>query len=297
MKKEKKEILSKHNKAYLDYVAAVNKVQQEELHSKNYKIASDFLNNTYYNRGSLDMEEELFNIIGNHSLENDYLYLTDSDKKEGRIERYKKLLDFMVDLSDEQINSNIFLKSTKELIDNPIDCKIILDRLKNKIGGNSDKLISTEMEIPKTVKKVLPKRIHTTKYVKYYNPKVYKYEYIDALDSEHQHIYNDYNTFVYRQTALVENIYLLQLNTILSNVDELGCEYLQLYYNPTVYGCDDERQLILTFNISPIKKEKENKEEINEELIDETVTNFKKILDLGLVDIDILKEDKNTFTK
>lgn len=288
----------KENELYKDYPTAIafyeriKQIQSEELKSDRYMLAYSYLTNNYWNRKNKKLEEELFKIIGTSDLEDSMFDKSDEYRKSIKMKKYETLKQFMTSLSKEQINSNIFLKSSYLFMDMSSDvCLNIMTDLYDKINNeNISNLSFLEFPIPKKTQELIPNYIPDKKGIKYYRPQAYKIELIDVLDLEHKYVYDDYNSLVNRIGKLAEEIYYLQLNEIVSKIPNLECYYFQLYHP----GYNNH------FNISFFNSTKQNNlvsQEIEftptDEFIKTTVTSFKKLLDMGLIDVSVL-EDKNT---
>lgn len=104
-------------------------------------------------------------------------------------------------------------------------------------------------------------------------------------------MYHDYNSLVSKIGKLAEDVYYLQLNEMISNIPILEeCYHFQVYY----LGYNN--RFIASFSVRTKQKNQTSQGNDNtqfKEYIENTVTNFKQLLDMGLVDISVL-EDKNT---
>ena len=213
-------------------------------------------------------------------------------QKSVRTKRYEILKQFIGSLTEEQINSNIFLKNTY-LFMNMSDevCSNIMTELSNKISNeNVSGTLTLELEIPEKTKKLIPDYICDHTGVKYYRPEAYRIEHIDVLDAYHKYVYDDYNSLVEKIGKLAEDVYYLQLNEMVSNTPSLECYHFQVYHP----GYNNH--FIASFFVRAKQNNQTSQEKDfipTEDFIQNTVANFKQILDMGLVDISVL-EDKNT---
>ena len=116
------------------------------------------MENHYWNRENKDLEEELFKIVGTYGLEDSLINKSDEYQKSIRFKRYAQLKTFFEGLSEEQINSNVFLKIANLYMKiSSKECERILSELNEKIeGADSIKSIEIERPIPETNQKHLP---------------------------------------------------------------------------------------------------------------------------------------------
>ncbi len=289
--KETKEELYKDYPTEEEFYEEIKQIQNEELNSDRYMLAYAFLTNNYWNRENKELEEKLFKIIGTYGLEEDMFDKSSEHHKSVRTKRYEVLKQFIGSLSLEQINSNIFLKSTYLFMNMSNEvCSTIMTELYDKInGGNVSSSLTLELEIPEKTQELIPNYISGLRGIKYYRPKAYRTAYIDVLDSTHKYVYNDYNSLVRKIGKLAEDVYYLQLNEMVYNTPSLECYHFQVYHP----GYNDH--FIASFFIGT-KQNNQISQEIDytptDEFIQTTVTNFKQLLDMGLIDLSVL-EDKN----
>lgn len=231
-KKEKIKDINKDYSTIKEYFNKIERIQNNELKSERYVLAYSYLSNNYWNRENKDLEEELFKIIGLCGLEDSLINESSEYKKLIRLERYEKLKQFINSLSEEQINSNLFLKKTSLFMDLcEEDCSNIMYELYKKINGdNVSKSYTLELPIPNKIQEHIPNYIKTSAGIKYYNPKQYKVDYINILDKEHKYVYEDYNTVVEVIGKLAEDIYFLQLNNILFKNSSIRCNHFYVYH-------------------------------------------------------------------
>lgn len=289
--KETKEELYKDYPTEEEFYEEIKRIQNEELNSDRYMLAYAFLTNNYWNRENKKLEEELFKIIGTYGLEEDMFDKSSEHHKSVRTKRYEILKQFIGSLSLEQINSNIFLKSTYLFMNMSNEvCSTIMTELYDKInGGNVSGSLTLELEIPEKTQELIPNYISGLRGIKYYRPEAYRTEYIDVLDSTHKYVYDDYNSLVRKIGKLAEDVYYLQLNEMVYNTPSLECYHFQVYHP----GYNDH--FIASFFIRT-KQNNQFSQKIDftptDEFIQTTVTNFKQLLDMGLIDVSVL-EDKN----
>ena len=109
-RKDKKETVVRNYPTKEEYLAEINRIQNEELNSDRYVKIRKSLENHYWNRENKNLEEELFKIVGTYGLDDSLINKSDEYQKSVRLKRYAQLKKFFKGLSEEQINSNIFLK-------------------------------------------------------------------------------------------------------------------------------------------------------------------------------------------
>ena len=235
MKKNEKKIVEKINREYPtkeEYFQEVARIQSEELKSDRYTLAYEFLKNNYWDRKNKNLEDELFKII---EIEDPMYDKSDNYKKDVRMKKFELLKQFMNSLTDDQLESNIFLKYAKIFKEISIlDCSNIIRELNNKIKCYNGSPIQLNCQMTDQTQKCILEHISTQTCIKYYRPQDYKLDYINVLDPKHQYVYNDYNMCVNKIIKLVEDIYFLQINDILYSVPSAICYHFQVY-NPGHY--------------------------------------------------------------
>ena len=290
--KETKEKLYKDYPTKEEFYEEIKQIQKEELNSDRYMLAYAFLTNNYWNRENKELEEELFKIIGTYGLEEDMFDKSSEHHKPARTKRYEILKQFIGSLSLEQINSNIFLKRTYLFMNMSNEvCSTIMTELYDKInGGDVSGSLTLKLEIPEKTQELIPNYIPVLRGIKYYRPEAYRTEYIEVLDSTHKYVYNDYNSLVRKIGKLAEDVYYLQLNEMVYNIPSLEC------YNFQVYHPGYNNHFITSFFIRP-KQNNQFSQIIDSTPTDESiqtiVTHFKKLLNMGLIDVVSVLEDKN----
>lgn len=289
-RKNKKETVVRNYPTKEEYLAEINRIQSEELNSDRYVKVRKSLENHYWNRENKDLEEELFKIVGTYGLEDSLINKSDEYQKSIRLKRYAQLKTFFEGLSEEQINSNVFLKIANLYMKiSSKECERILSELNEKIEGvDSIKSIKIERPIPETTQKHLPDYVNTQCAVLYYDPSAYKTDYVDVLDSSHINVYRDYNDLVGKITKLAEDIYFLELNyQIVRNFNNLICYHFQIYHPG-----HDNKFIASFFLREPKKSINEDKPVVEEDFIETTINNFQLLIDLGIVDIATSQEEK-----
>lgn len=216
------------NKTKEEFEKEIKTINENELKSSRYWNAYIYLANNYWNRRNLELENELFKIIGVYGLEKDMINESNDTVKLTRLKIYSILNQFMDSLTEEQIDSNIFLKTADIFIKNSNkDCLDIINHVNNFKNIDS---ISMDYPIPQYIQNYIPEYINTQVGIEYYKPEDYKIEYIDVLDLEHKYVYDDYNLCVKRLGKILEDIYFLEINNILYNNPNLICYHFQVYH-------------------------------------------------------------------
>lgn len=118
----------------------IKNINEKELKSAKYWNTYLYLKNNYWNRKNIELENDLFKLIGINGLEKDMINESTSIVKEVRLKKYNILNQFINSLSEDQINSNLFLKTAEIFIrTSNKDCKDIINKA-NKF--NNKNLIS-----------------------------------------------------------------------------------------------------------------------------------------------------------
>lgn len=146
-KKNRKEI----NRDYPtkeEFYREIEQIQSDELKSDRYMLVYSFLTYNYWNRQNKDLEDELFKIIGKYDLRKSMFNKSSEYKKNVAMKKYEKLKQFIGSLSEEQINSNIFLKNTYLFMNMSNEvCSTIMAELYDRI--NSENIpISLTLKLP-----------------------------------------------------------------------------------------------------------------------------------------------------
>lgn len=285
-RKTKKETVVKNYPTKEEYLAEINRIQSKELNSDRYGKVRESLEKHYWNRENKDLEEELFKIVGTYGLEDSLINKSNEYQKSVRLKRYAQLKKFFEGLSEERINSNIFLKIANLYMRISVEeCKEMISQLNIE---NSGKCFSVEYSISETTQKHLPDYVNTQCAVLYYNPSAYKTDYVDVLDSSHIKVYRDYNDLVGKITKIVEDIYFLELNyQLVRYFNNLIC------YHFHVYHPGHDNKFIASFLFCESKKYmNEDNSIVEEDFIETTINNLQSLIDLGIVDIIASQEEK-----
>lgn len=259
-----------------------NKVRQihiDELQSEKYKKVCEYLSKNYYARRNEELETNLLKVVGSYDIDYD-LFNKSRDAKKALVNgEYKKLKGFMSSLSENQINSNIFLKSAYDFMNMSEEvCGEIVLLLQDTVNNGEPKDIS--MSIPEKMGELIPEYAEESIGIPYYNPAEYKTAYINFLDAQHEHIYKDYNFVVRTIGKIAEDICFFKLNEMTLNKPNLECYHFQVYHP----GYDNK--LIARFFTNPeIKKDWY----YTDKYVAETISNFKELLDAGIIDISVLE--------
>ena len=132
-RKNKKETVVRNYPTKKEYLDEINRIQTEELNSDRYAKAKKTLENYSLNRENKDLEQELFKIVGTYGLEGPLINKPFEYQKSVRLRRYVQLKKFFEGLSEEQINSNVFLKIAKLYMEISVgECKEMLSQLNHR---------------------------------------------------------------------------------------------------------------------------------------------------------------------
>ena len=290
-KKENKSELYSDYPTKEEFLKNIEDIQNSELNSDRFKSTYSFLANKYWNRSNIELENELFKIIESIGNEDALLNKSNDYKKSVRSVKFQIMKDFINSLTDEQINSNIYLKCANEFMNMSNDvCSNIINELYNRFNNISESNTYTlELPIPKSTSDLIPNYINRTIGIKYYKPQDYRIEFIPLLEPKYQYVYSDNNELAYKIGRLSEIIYFLKLNEITHNLPQINCYSFQVYHP----GTNDS--LIASFSVKVKDNFQTYQEDIvpDAEFIQTTVNNFKKLIDMGLIDISVL-DNKNT---
>lgn len=174
----------------------------------------------------------------------------------------------------------------------PEECQEILNELKGKMGTETPaKTFNIECAIPETTKKYFLDYVDTQCAVLYYEPIVFKTDYVDVLDPTHIKIYHEYNEFVRKISKITADIYFLELNyQTIKNFNAVICYHFQIY-NPKSSLLEDK--FVASFFSSKSKNIiEEDKPIVEEDFIETTLNNSQSLIDLGIIDISTLQEEK-----
>lgn len=203
-----------------EYLIRKHEIQEQELHSERFARICKFLENNYWNRENIDLEEKLFSIVETYGIEDHLINKPNLKIRQSRFQRYKKLQEFLSTLDLKTISSNIFLTNAFQLVISSYShCVEIYNELLIQISNTMDfddktKKFEISWDIPKILEEFIPLRVQDCVGIPYYRPQDYKVSYIDILDKEHKYVYQDYNKYVDKSKKLAEDIYLLQMNLL-----------------------------------------------------------------------------------
>lgn len=216
-------------------------IQQNELESDRFKNVEKFLNE-YYKRENRELEKKLFKIVGTYGLEDHLINKSFDEKRIYKIKRYNELKKFMNSLTQDQINSNLYLKAVSIFMETSIeDCDLIIKQLKEQISNlelsDENQRLELNINISKEILELLPTTIHEQVGIPYYRPQAYKIAYVNVLDAENSHKYAEYNTYVRNIDKLATDIYHLQMWNLLSAYPEQIYNY---YFSIMNNDCEHE---------------------------------------------------------
>lgn len=205
-----------------EYEENVNNIRRNELQSERFIKTKEFIHN-YNRRGNLELEKELFEIVGTYGLEKELFGKEYEYIKANKEKRYSKLIEFLLSLTADEIASNIYLNSALKILESSTDdCKTIINQLESKISSldlsDEWKRIEITIDIPKEKYSLFPERISEEASTPYFRPHVYKVSYVKRLDENNQYVYKEYNDYVYKMDKLSEDIYDLQIWNLLSKL-------------------------------------------------------------------------------
>lgn len=260
-------------------------IQQNELESDRFKNVEKFLNE-YHKRENRELEKKLFKIIGTYGLEDHLINKSFDEKRIYKIKRYNELKKFMNSLTQEQINSNLYLEAVSTFMETSIeDCEFIIGRLKEKIEvlelSNENQRLELNINIPKERLELLPTKICEYVGIKYYKPQDYKIKHINILDDKNSHKYAEYNEYVRKIEKLATDVYHLQMWNLLSIYPE------QIYnYYFSIINNDFEHKFITEYFVKKCR-EKNDVESENQsyQLSKETKENISKAIGLPFEEI------------
>ena len=235
-------------------------IQRNELDSDRFKKVKIFVND-YYKKENKELEKKLFKIIGTYGLEDNLINKSFDEKKINKIKRYNKLKKFMNSLTEDQINSNLYLQAVSMFMETSIeDCEFIIRRLKEKIEdlelSDENQRLELNINIPTKRLKLLPTSISEQVGIPYYRPQDYKTEYINVLDVENAYIYSEYNRYVRNINKLATDIYHLQMWNLLSAYPE------QIYnYYFSILNNDFEHEFRTAYFVKKCREKNDDKTE------------------------------------
>ena len=192
-------------------------IQNNELESGRFKKIKTFLND-YHTRENVKLEKKLFKIVGTSGLDDNLINKNIDYKIIHKIKRFNKLKHFLNSLTQEQINSNLYLQAVSVFMKTSLeDCKYIIMRLKENLElSDKNQRLELNVNIPVKRLKLLPTIVDEQVGISYYRKQNYKTEYVNVLDDENLHIYSEYNTYVRNINKLATDIYNLQMIELLS---------------------------------------------------------------------------------
>lgn len=260
-------------------------IQRDELDSDRFKKVKIFVND-YYKRENKELEKKLFKIIGTYGLEDHLINISLDEKRINKIKRYNELKNFINSLTQDQINSNLYLRAVSMFMETSIeDCEFIIRRLKEKIEdlelSDENQRLELNINIPTKRLKLLPTSISEQVGIPYYKPQDYKIEYINVLDAENSHIYSEYNIYVKNIHKLATDIYHLQMWNLLSAYPE------QIYnYYFSILNNDSEHEFRTAYFVKKCREKNDDKTGNNQcQLSEKTKENISRAIGLPFDEI------------
>lgn len=250
--------LKKENKKYLtkeEYENQVRLLHQTELDSEVYKKIYTFLQNEFWNRQNIELEEKLFAIIGSYDFEESIWNESFSNKQLKRIKQYEKLKNFIESLSEEQINNNPYLKQASVfMVSSKKDIEYIIKIFEDNLFHNQEEQKSRiEIVLPFREEQICQIPLHKslTSRISYYQPNTYKTSYIPVLDQEHIYVYEEYNEYARKVENLLSDIYFWQLTKEMFSYSE----YVHFCYFQILHNCG-QNEFVASFVLKSLKDKK-----------------------------------------
>ena len=199
--------------SYEQYLKNVKEIQDKEINSNRFIEVLKF-NHKYNNRTNKEIEDELFNYIGNYN-EVYYLNETNIDKKKRYTKTLKKVKKLINSLDSEEIESNIFLSSTDYFLkSSKEDCKKIINELMNEYNSTHtaiNKKISIDIDISKETLNKIKNQIPLQVSIPFYNPSIYKYNYVNIVGDKDLKYYQVYNDIINIIRKICIDVYVCRL--------------------------------------------------------------------------------------
>lgn len=207
----------------------IKEIQNNELNTERFKKINSFID-MYDNRKNLKLELELLKLTRDFNIDASLSNKVYNQIKTSQLEKFNKIKEFIDNLSEDELNSNIILKSAKKLlISSYSDCNKIFKKLiqeYNNLEVSDDvKKIEIEYNIPKERQDDFPVEVPEQIDELQYDLNTQEDSYIYVLDIEYQHIYSKYNDYVRKMMRFATEIYSLQMWNILSNYTQLINSY------------------------------------------------------------------------
>lgn len=260
----------------------VKKIQQKELQSDRFKFVQKFMAD-YRIRSNRDLENKLFKIVGND--EEQLLIKSYDDRKVDKTIRFNELKKFMNSLTQEQINSNIYLKTVAIYMETSIkDCKLIMEQLEEQLSNlkvsDENQNLKLNVNIPKERLNIFPTIIRVQVSVPYCSIPNYKVTSVNVLDEENLQLYNEYNFYVKKINKLANDIYHLQIWNLLSIYPEQINNYYFLIFNN-----DSEQQFKTAYYVKKCRENITTEENKTYQLYEKTIEKISKVIGLSLDEI------------
>lgn len=203
----------------------MDKMNKNSLASNQEKYILELIYE-YYIRENIDLEKRLFKIVGTSIYNDDIFVKNYEERKNNRLEKFYLLKEFLNLLTEEQINSNIYLKVTDYFIKYSIDdCIIIFEELQKEslklMKNNKTKIIELSVTIS--------------------NERIKKFPVINIKQMEE---FNEYYKIRQNIICLITNIYQLQLWNMLSKYDGQIDNY-----KFEIKNIENEYKFILNFSL------------------------------------------------
>lgn len=239
------------------YYNQYKSIQKKEIQSDRFMNVLVFLQK-YEERKSHLKEEDLLKLVGNYDEDDSF----DMNKKKNSIKKLKKIKKFYKTLYEEDIDTNIYLKTTYDVLEISRDeCKNIIEEIINNYDklSNSDEIqkIRLNIPIPDENLKIFKEQVPTTVQIPYYRPELRKIDTISILDEKNIGYYNSYNEIVKMLHKIVIDIYTCRLWKYIPDdyIENIGLNYFNIVIN------ESEKKYIVSFYAKKqkVKKKKKHK--------------------------------------
>lgn len=220
-----------------EYEKQILEIRKKELESLKFEAVCLFLEK-FNKRENLDLENILFEILNTSSIEDDYV-----EEKYRKLNKFINLKVFLSSLTQEQLESNVYLKKAYNLIDLSCkDCGDIIINLEKQMLTMDNNIINIEMNIPSETAKLLPNTVSEQAIIPLSDSQI---DFVNLLDKENEHIYSEYNECVSKIDSMAEDIYRLQMNKML-----LECSYEIGNNTFNIFNSSKEAKFITSFQVN-----------------------------------------------
>ena len=253
----KNKINFKYNDSDLEnYYNQYKSIQTKEAQSDRFMNVVVFLKK-YEERKSRLKEEILLKLVGNYALDDSF-----EMNKKNAIKRLKKIKNFYKTLYVEDIETNIYLKNTYDILSiSKEECKNIIEEIINKYNNlsNSKEIqkIRLNIPIPNENLNLFKEEIPTTVQIPYYRPELRKVDTIPILDEKNIEYYNLYNEIVKLLHQIVIDIYTCRLLKYIP--DDYSENIILNYFNIVINKSKMKYVISVSAKKEKVKKKKKHK--------------------------------------